>query len=214
MTTAGDLISRARSFDRDSAGNFVTDNDYLAWCNEAQTDIVAREQLLEQEATTTTDGTNALEFPTDPALVEIQTVLIGSDDWATIVDNVTFDIAVTQALSPDPTLVRVYDEHIEFYPTPETGLTVTIHYKRLPNPVTEAADTIEVPAQLERKVLEYMKAQACFKSGEFDQGNNWFSLYEQGLRKPSDGRERFFTKPVTVSRMPNAWDRQSEARHV
>jgi hypothetical protein len=214
MTTAGDLISRARSFDRDASGSFVTDDDYLVWCNEAQTDIVAREQLLEQEATTTTDGTDSVEFPTDPSLVEIQTLLLGSDDWVTFVDNVTFDIAAAQGLSPAPTLARVYDEHLQFYPTPDTGTDVTIHYKRLPNPVTEASDEIEVPAQLERKVLEYMKAQASFKAGEFEQGNNWLSLYEMGLRKASDGRERFFTKPVAITRMPNAWDRQTDARHV
>jgi hypothetical protein len=214
VTTAQDLIDRATTFGRDSGGHFLTPQDYLDWCNEAQTDLVARLELFEQEATALTDGTNAISFPVDPELIEIQELLLDDTDRVEFIGSSLWNQLTDAGTTTVHTLARVYDEHIEFYPTPETGVTVTIRYKRLPTVLTAGESDIEVPRQLERKVVEYMKAQARFKDGDFAAGNNWLGLYEQGLPHVSDGRERFFTKPISIGRAPNTFDVQLGARHV
>jgi hypothetical protein len=108
----------------------------------------------------------------------------------------------------------VFENQIEFYPTPETGLTVTLRYKRLSQPLIDGEDEHELPTQLERKLLEYAKAQSRFMDGDFQAGRDWLALYEQGLPPVSSGRDRFFTRPIAFSRQPNAWDLQAEAKHI
>lgn len=212
MTTAQDLIDRASGFGRDAAGGFLTSQDYLDWCNEAQVDIIARQQIFEQEAEAFTDGTNAISFPVNPGLVEILELRLGTDVRVAFVDSTLWNINVDAGTTPIGTIARLFDEHIEFYPTPAIDTLATIRYKRLPVPLTTGESVIEVPAQLERKIVEYMKAQARFKDGDFQAGNNWLGLYEQGLAPVSSGREKYYAGPLNFG-LEETWFETDARQH-
>ena len=213
MTNAQDLIDRASGFGRDSGGGFITPQDYLDWLNEAQVDLAARLQLFEEQVSSTTSG-NSIALSTSPELLEIQDLLLGTDDRVEFISSPDWNALLDNGATPTRTVARVFDGNIELYPTPTTGTAYVLRFKRLPTPLIAGEDTVELPSQLHRKAIEYMKAQGRFKSGDFDEGNNWLSLYEQSLPRVSSGRERFFTPPISMTRRPSAMDLQTGARHI
>jgi len=212
MTTLSDVIARARSFGRDSGGGFLQDEDYAAWCNEAQADIAARLKLFEEELTTTVTSGNTLGFPSDPELIEIQDLLLGTEDRVQFVDSVTWDSFSDSGSSPSVTIARVFEGQIELYPTPAIGEAVTLRYKHVPEVVENGSDALSVPTYLERKVVAYMVAMSQLKDGA--DPSPWLDIYEQGLPPVNRGRDQFFTGPLRVTREPNIWDRQLGASHL
>lgn len=212
MTTLDELIQRVRVFSRDSGANYITDEMIMDWLNEAYTDLVARLKLFDEEVSTTTSGGNTLSFPTDEGLLQITSITLGTEDRAVPVDDASWESLTDQGDTPAQTVYRVYENQIEFYPTPASGTTVTLRYKSTPERLNSVTDSHELPAQLERKMLEYAKAQCRFADSDFDGGNNWLVLYEQSLPPLSSGRERFFTAPTFVFRRPDSFDLQG--RHV
>ena len=213
MTTAQSLIDRARSYGRDDGGGFIDDVDYLNWLNEAALDLGSRLQLFEQETSTTTT-TNTLSLPTTPELVEITSLLLGTDDYVRWVSSEEWDANSDAAVTPTNTLARIFDEHIELYPTPTAGTAVTLRYKMLPTRLVNGEDTVALPSHLERKMVEFACSRARFKDGDFDGGNNWNIIYEQGLPAVSNAREKFFTQDLQLQRAQNRFDADPLARHL
>lgn len=204
------LMERQRTFLRDSGGGFISDDDLVAWTNEAQTDIAARTQVLHDSVTGTTSGT--IPLPTDPALIEIIELLLGTDRVA-FVDSVTFNSFTDQGIAPGTTIARVFETDIELYPTPSASVYV-LRFSKIPNPLVNGSDEHELPPQFERKLIEYPVAQGKYKDGATDEGDRWLARYEQGLPGVSIGREKYFTGPLFVTRESNIWDRQRGASHV
>ena len=213
MTTAQALIGRARSYGRDDGGGFIDDVDYMNWLNEAALDLGARLQLFEQEISTTTAG-NTLSLPTTPELVEMTSLLLGTTNYVRFVSSEEWDANNKAVTTPTDTLARVFDEHIELYPTPATGTVALLRYKMLPPRLVNGEDTVALPSHLERKMVEFSCSRARYKDGDFDGGNNWNLLYEQGLPGISDGREKFFTQPLSLQRATNIFDADPLARHI
>ena len=213
MTTAQALIDRARSYGRDDGGGFIDDTDYITWLNEAALDLGARLQLFEQETSTTTSG-NSLSLPTSPELVEMTSLLLGTTNYVRFVSSEEWDANTNGSTTPTNTLARIFDEHIEFYPTPTTGTAAKLRYKMLPTRLVNGEDLVALPSHLERKMVEYAASRARYKDGDFDGGNNWNILYEKGLPADSTGREKFFTQPLSLQRSPNIFDADPLARHL
>lgn len=213
MSLLQSLVDRTRTYTRDDGGGYITDTDIIAWLNEAVADLGARLQLFEQETSTTTSG-SSLSLPTTPELVEIQDCLLGTTNHVRFVSADEWDANVDSATTPSNTLAQIFDDHIEFYPTPKAGTAVKLRYKRLPTALVNGQDTVEMPRHLERKMVEYAASRARYKDGDFDGGNNWNQLYEKGLPGVSDGRERFFTQDLALQRSANVFDSSSYRSHI
>jgi hypothetical protein len=212
-TSTSDLIERVTAFNRDGGGRYITPELVLGWLNEAYTDLAARLRLFDEEVSMTTDGTNTVSFPTDEELLEVLDLWI-DDDHFIVIDNAGWDDMVVAGVTPTRTRYRIFENQIEMYPTPESGQTLKLRYKRLVQPLVDGDDEHQLPTQVERKMVEYAKSHSRSMDGDLEAAGYWMGLYESGLPKMSDGRERFFTQPVSISRRPNAWDLQPDRRHV
>jgi len=182
--------------------------------NEAITDLGVRLQIFEQETSTTTTGINSLSLPTAPGVVEMEDLLLGTQDHVRFVSADEWDANVDAKTVPSNTIAQVFDDHIELYPTPKSGTAVKLRYKRFPIVLVNGEDIVEVPVQLERKLIEYAASRARYKDGDFDGGNNWNIMYEKGLPASSTGREKFFAQPLQVQRLGNIFDADPRASHV
>jgi hypothetical protein len=204
--TAAELMGRARSFLRDSGGGFIEDTDLLAWINEAITDIAARTQVLHNQVSGTTTGTIPLPAGVNPDLVEIISLRLGQDD-VEFIDDLAFNATSDAARTTLHSLARVFKNVIELYPTPVVAKAYTLRYAKIPDALVNGSDIHGLPLQMERKLVEYPVAQGKYKDGLTDEADRWLARYEQGLPRVSNGRERFLTGPLRVTREPNVWDR-------
>ncbi len=215
MTTLGELLDRARSFTRDADGRFVDDDDFVFWATEAIDDLGARLQLFDHELTDVTTG-SLIPIPTvggvSPILVEILSLNIEGDDHdCTFVDSTTFRLAQDSDSAVTGRYAAVFGDNIETYAEPDVGTAYVLRYKKLPVPMETTDDVVATPRWLDRKIVAYMTAMALMK--EKEDGSTFLMVYEQGLPPISNGREKFFTQPLAMTRKPNAFDLQTDARH-
>lgn len=205
MTTrASDLIERARTFVRDSAGNYVLDTDLMSWANEGQADLAARLHLFEHSVEDVTTGATITLPPTsEPDLVAVDFLSLAGIEVA-VTDQTTWNTYSTDALQPPVTLAVVVGTEIRLYPTPDVGTAFVLRYSMLPDPMEDGEDELSIPRQLERKLVAYMVAMSQMKMN--DDASAMFAIYEQGLPQVEVGRERFFVTPMSMTLEPGPFE--------
>ncbi len=209
-TQLTELVERARSQVRDPGGSFILDEDLVIWANEAQTDIAARTEVLQKTVSGQTwAGMGGLSMPpqanVNPEMVEILSLRLGEDD-VTFVSDRTFNDYKDEGAIPATTIGRVFEGTIELYPTPAANITFVLRYSFIPAPLIGSDDVLSLPSQMDRKVVEYMVAQAKYKDGDPAEGDRWLARYEQGLPPLNTGRRLLDPGPMDLHFEPNSFE--------
>jgi uncharacterized protein DUF6682 len=212
--TLSDLLTRVRTVLRDETGDFVDDDDIIAWLNEAYTDIVSRTRALQSEKTGTTSAGNTIAFPAgaDPELYNSFSLALAGEE-VTFVDNEVWEHWRDEGGDPGVILARIWNRNFELFPTPTTGTAYTLRYEQLPPPLVTGDDQHLLPGHLERKLIEYARAQAKYKDGEPAMGDRYLGMYEEGLPPGADGRARLHG-PMNASFVGSWADEDIDAQHI
>ncbi len=201
--TFGELIERARSFTRDTAGTFIEDEDLAVWINEAYKDVASRLQIVQREEAWHITGTTLAErqglpLPTSSgnATYEVLSLRLGTVDVQFVASDL-FNDWQDAGDTPPVTIARVFDGQIELYPIPDELTPYTLRYAYVPADLVDPSDEHMLPTHLERKLVEYAVAQAKYKDDDPANGDRWFSRFEQGLPQLSTGRETLQPGPMS-----------------
>jgi hypothetical protein len=187
------MADRVRRQFGDTAGVVITDQAMYDWINDAMREIVLDQKLLRLKATSSTlIGQSNYGFPTD--LLRLDHVSV---DGEALEQTTTQQISRTVENMDDsvnfprgtPEYYWVYGREIYLYPAPAAVKTITMYYYRNPTEVTALANTPELPAEYDNRIIEYCLAQAA----ELDDDDNRAQLkrqqFEIGLDKTKDEQE-------------------------
>jgi hypothetical protein len=201
-----------RSVVRDTAGAFISDAEITEWTNEAQLDLAARMELLQEQTTGTTAG-NTIALPSN--FLDVIGLRLGTagDDVAFVDDATWFDFSDAGA-TPPVTLGRPFGNNLELYPTPVAGTPYSLRHVRKPAVLVNDSDTPEIPEELHVRLVNYDRAHAKFKDGELQEGQTYLALYEANLPASPRGRRRQFPGPLSLAPSPGVIDEDPEARHI
>ena len=217
MSTLGEMLDRVRTVLRDSGPNaYVSDDDLIAWVNEAQDDLALRLELLEHTKTGTTSG-NTLAVPaasTDPRLIEIVTLDLGTEDHVRFVAIDEFEVQEDAETTPSPTIAHLYNATVTFYPTPTTGTAYTLRYLALPSLLISTDDVWQLPRWTERKGIAYAQWQAKLKDEQPAIADRYLDVYEDGLPAVPTGKAAKYPGPLRIQVRGNIFDADPNARHL
>lgn len=194
---------------RDESRSFVTNDDVLDWLNEAYFDLNARMRFLRSEALGTASGD--ITFPADPAVLEILSLRLGTDD-VDFVDDDVFNSWSDDGATPANTLGRVFERVIQLYPSP-TASDYTLRYVREPTQLVEDTDVPELPEHLQVKLIRYAQAQAFLKMDQSNEFTAFLGMYEQGLPPPPGVAKPINPGPLQVSYEKGPFDIDPQSRH-
>lgn len=195
--TLSTFQTRVTSAIRDSSNNIVTTTDLTAYGNEAKSDLAHRLGVLSKTLTGTTSG-NTIALPAD-TVRPLSLRLSDEDDVDLSLDDESFFNAYDAGSTLQSTIGRIHAGSIELYPTPTTGTAYSLRYVYEPTDMSASGDVSGLPAELDNKILNYMKAQASYKLGDATMGDRYMAMYEDGLPAHPLGRTK--TKPSLTIRV-------------
>ena len=200
--TLSQFQSRATSVLRDSDNNIVTTTDLMNWANEAKSDLAHRQKPVSKTATGTTSG-STIAIPSD--YVSLKSFRMGEDDLE-ITDDQTFFDATDAGNAFGHTIAVIHASAIEMYPAPTTGTSYSFRYFYEPADMALAADTSGLPAEFDRKIVQYMQAHGKYKLGEDVEGDRYMAMYEEGLNARSLGADRNRPGPLNLHYEPGPFE--------
>lgn len=178
------MQSRVYAVIRDSAKGFVLASEVQEWLNEGNLELAKRLRVLRKTTTGSTDGTAFIPVPAD--FLEALTLDIGGGK-AEFVRDPSFDARVSIGGTPSIRAARVFGNNIEVFPAPPGATAYTLRHLKTPAAMSADGNTSELPESLHVKVVNYARAHAKYKEGDFDAGDRYMAMYEQGL--PPAGAE-------------------------
>lgn len=170
----------------DESGVQITDPDIVRWVNEAQIEIVSKNQILVADATT---PSVANQYDYDVSALNIQSIhsihysgtkLIGvsfNDFESRYLDN---DPNRTQAGTPE--VWARWGNSLSLYPTPSSaGDPIKIYYYGLPTTVDQLTDMLSVPDNYYPRVLEYVLSKAYEMDENFAAADNKLNRFDSNM---------------------------------
>ena len=215
MTTAQDLIDRTMYPMRDPSGILLTDDELIAYLNDAQNDLAARQRiLLKTDDLTSTGG--AIAFGADLLSLRWVKDEDGNEvEWT----NATqfFEEVRADAQSGSDTendkIGAVYNDTIYLQPAPADGTSFEVGYIAAPVQIDDPADTFGLPIIWEKKVVAYMRAQAYRRLGELALSDREMADYEQGLRPSEAAADRTIPGKIEMTQALGPFDLDPDAIH-
>jgi hypothetical protein len=188
--TLGDVKTAVRRQFGDESGYQVTDEDIIRWTNQAQMEIVAKNDILKKIATQTlTAGSYILDKPNDT--LKITTVKdgtsllksIGLDEFMEIgyrIDGSAYD---------RPSVAKHWTQlgdTIIIGGSSEQDVTITLVYVPEPGDVAIDSDVLALPDKYYNRVLEFVMAKAYELDEDWTAHNTQRQLFEQNLTTQSN----------------------------
>lgn len=158
--TVADVIAFVKRQFGDESGVQLIDSDIIRWTNQAQTEIVNKNPLLQSTATTTVAaGANGLSMPSNMLRLESvwwNNVILQAKNF----ENVGDVAGSNMAAQGDPEIWYKWAGQIYLWPVPSKQGTMTVYYSSLPLTVTTSADLLSVADRYFDRVCEYVMSKA------------------------------------------------------
>lgn len=167
--TGTDVANRVKRQFGDEVGAQITDTILLDYINDAQREIVTRnDELFQSKGTaSTTAGTESYSLPTVASnIIRLHKVFYKG--------NTIDPLSIQQAESTYPekdTLPRptgqprhywIWADKIIFEPAPDaTGVFLTVYYSTYPTALSALSDALTLPERFHLKVVDYCIAKAA-----------------------------------------------------
>ena len=184
-----ELANRVRRTFGDDAGVQITDDDLLAWINDAQVQITTdNEELLETVATS--DIVSAQADYSVPTNMNVLRSLMYNNfrirglsfaQFNEYIDGFKAPVSQGGYGNGTPEVYMEYGGTITLFPTPNQSITagLRIYYSKHPPTITTFADELGVPLRYHNAVMEYCLQRAyemdenpemaTYKGGQFSE---------------------------------------------
>jgi hypothetical protein len=207
-----EIGNRVKKIFGDEAGIQITDSDIIGWMNSAQEDIANDNQSL-MEATGVADiiaGQQDYSLPADFSMLRslqyngFHLNRLSFNEFNEYLDG--FRKANPPIFGNGiPDSYMVWNNTITMFPTPSTSITagLTIYYIRHPTTITSYSDSLSVPAQYHKAIVDYCLQQAY----ELDEDSQKASIkkadFDQRVMKMNGRNEEDQEFYPTITTMPD-----------
>jgi len=170
----------------DEASVQVNDSDIVRWVNEAQIEIVSKNQILAANATTPSI-VNVYDY--DVSGLNIQNIhsihyngtKLKALSFVDFEDLVLKDDPYRNAAGI-PELWARWGNSVTLYPTPNSsGTDIKIYYYALPTMAVDVASDLSLPDNYYPRILEYVLAKAYEMDENFAASDNKISRFDSNL---------------------------------
>lgn len=183
---------------RDSERSFVETWYVDQLLNEAYIDLNARLRIKQVSLSSTATAGGVVAFPAD--MVEVISLWFG-DTQAAFVDDATYDYYVNNSLDTGSVIyAHVFGTDISTYPVQASAAYVLNYVARPTEMVGETDTPSDLTFELVPRIVNYARAYAKWQEGEFEEGNQFMALYEQGL--PGSPRNAYRYRPGSPTLIP------------
>lgn len=185
---------------RDSDQTYVTLTEVKQWLNEGLLDLNARLRLRQATATGTSSSTGVVTLPTE--FVEATSLWFDTVPVEFVTDAVFESYYEPAAVTPFAVLARVYNNQIETYPA-QASADYTLRYVERPTLLSADADQPEdLTPELAQRVIDYARAEAKMKEGEYTEHEYYRQRYEEGLPGRPRVDKKMFPGSLTLIPQP------------
>lgn len=180
-----EIATRVKRQFGDEAGAQITDADIIRWCNDAQREIAASNDLLQVIATTAVvAGTDQYTLPTDILTLRnvryagVKLRFLTPEESTTLIGTDTTTIGT-------PTHYSIFANKIDLFPAPDTtsATNLQLYYTRQPVDVTVVGDTPELPLKYHNRIVEYCIAQAYELDDNYESYEKKMKVFNDGVDK-------------------------------
>ena len=175
-----DVATRVRRTFGDEAAVQVSDEDIVRWINDAQIELVKRNETVLQTTGTANivAGTAAYSLPAD--LLILRSVRYKYDDMTSFVSlkyaNLQeFDDTLngwdgTLFTNANPKIFTRYADTISLFPTPDQSATGGLKYlySTIPTDITDLTDALSLPLIYHTTIVNYCLWQASLLDEDYD----------------------------------------------
>lgn len=165
-----DVATRVKRIFGDESGVQVTDDDIIRWINDAQEEIVIKNEGL-MEATATADvviNQPEYDFPDDLSVLRslkykgYRLKSMSLAEFNEYIDGYSAAPGVSPYGPGIPEVFTVWEQKITLFPKPAESLTggLTILYIKHPASVANLADDLSVPLQYHKAIVDFCLQQA------------------------------------------------------
>lgn len=170
----------------DEASVQVNDSDIIRWVNEAQIEIVSKNQILTAQATTPSI-VNVYDY--DVSGLNIQNIhsihyngaKLKALSFVDFEDLVLKDDPYRNAAGI-PELWARWGNSVTLYPTPNSsGTDIKIYYYALPTPPVDTTSDLSLPDNYYPRILEYVLSKAYEMDENFAASDNKISRFDSNL---------------------------------
>jgi hypothetical protein len=182
-----DIASDVKRTFGDESGVQVTDSDIIRWVNQAQAEIVSKNNILYSTAVT---QSVANQYVYSLAQLNIQAIRSIHFDGIKM-ENLTFQEAEEKISRDDPKHTAVGtpqywyqwgNSDVMLYPTPaNSDLAITIYYHATPATVSTTEDSLGLPDNYYNRILEYVMSCAYEMDENFAASDSRLSRFENNL---------------------------------
>lgn len=218
MTTANEILTRARHPMRDSAEEFYSDAELLDYLNEAIADLCSRERLIREETTiavTIAAGVVGAHLVIPANFLQVRWAKNGDGEEVSWLDESTFfSYKDTYPDWPSTSpLATIYDDKIFLHPGPATAENWYVGNLQTPTVLTATSDTFPLRRIWEGKCVQYLQSEMYARDGELELSRRKHGLYEAGLRPSQAVTDHQVPGRLAIAFEPNVFDVDPEAIH-
>lgn len=161
--TVLDVMRAVKRTFGDESGVQLEDSDIIMWINDAQDEIVRRNQVLKAVSTSlSVIGQKDYSFPSD-LILKVESIHYDGQR----LENISFAQAEESIIHNSnlqtqgtPEFWYEWAGQFSFLPIPDTALSITIYYTKKPERVVTADSLLSVPDKYYQNVLAYVMQQA------------------------------------------------------
>jgi len=158
--TLSDVFTYVKRQFSDESGVQVTDTDITRWVNQAQTEIVNKNPMIQAVATQPAVA-NQQTYSIPPDMIQLESVMYDGN----ILEPQSFEgirsiLGVDNNTKGFPMYWYTWANHIYLWPIPTDTKNVSVNYSRMPNTVALSSDLLGVPDRYYDRVCEYVMSKA------------------------------------------------------
>lgn len=158
--TLSDVMNYIKRQFGDESGVQITDSDITRWTNQAQTEIVNKNPMI--QATATQDSVVAQQIYTiPPDMIQIESLMYdGNIIEPSNFETIRAQLGVDNNVQGTPLYWYLWANQIYLWPIPSDIKPVSVNYSKMPQAVTSPSDTLGVPDRYFDRVCEYVMSKA------------------------------------------------------
>lgn len=196
-----DVITRVRRKFGDEAGVQIDDADVIRWINDAQRDVVMKNETVLQTTSLANAVANQQDYTLPTNLLVLRGVhfkLTGNPSYYRL-EGMSFNEFDEQIngwegtlYGPSvPTVYTTYGGAIKVFPIPVSSGTnnFKLYYSRQPVDVTTSASSIDLPLAYHNGIVDYCMAQAYELDEDWNAASNSNATYDNRVRLNKEREE-------------------------
>lgn len=194
--TVADVITAVKRQFGDESGVQLTNNDIIRWINAAQTEIVAKNGVIEARFRKSSEAhVGSYQLPTEQILhivsIHYNGARLPSIEFAEAERRV-FDADPTNTQEGTPQFWWEWGGEVSFWPTPEVGIVdgITIYAIKMPASVSLETDKLSVPDKYFNAVVRYCMMEAHEMDEEYEAAASMRQQFALALDEKNGEEER------------------------